>query len=85
MRGRVQGVGFRAFAAREAQRLGLAGEVRNRADGAVDVEAEGERAALETLLETLRRGPPAAVVTDVEARFGEGPPRHGGFHIGRSF
>jgi len=46
VRGYVQGVGFRAFVAREARRLALAGEVANRPDGRVEVTAEGARPLL---------------------------------------
>jgi acylphosphatase len=64
--GDVQGVGFRFFAERQARRLGLDGWVRNRYDGAVEVEAEGSNAALEQFLNDLRRGPRAARVQDVK-------------------
>jgi acylphosphatase len=63
--GDVQGVGFRFFAERQARRLGLEGYVRNRYDGAVEVEAEGNGGALEHFLSELRRGPRAARVQDV--------------------
>ena len=82
--GFVQGVGFRAFVLREAHALGLAGEVRNRGDGAVLVEAEGERVSLERLIEALERGPAAARVTRVAIRWSEGPARHRGFSIAAS-
>jgi len=82
IRGRVQGVGFRFFAVREAQRLGLRGVVRNLADGAVEVEAEGDRPSLALLVEALRSGPRAARVTAVDERWSEGPARHHGFEIG---
>ncbi len=82
IRGRVQGVGFRYFAAREARRLELCGVVRNRGDGAVEVEAEGDRPSLEQLVEALRVGPRAAQVTSVDARWSEGAARHRGFEIG---
>ena len=82
IRGRVQGVGFRYFALREARTLGVHGVVRNLADGAVEVEAEGERVNLERLVEMLRRGPRAAQITGVEVRWSEGPARHHGFEIG---
>ena len=66
VRGRVQGVGFRAFVLRRAQALGISGWVRNRADGSVELEAEGEAAALDGLEEAVTRGPPGARVTAVE-------------------
>jgi acylphosphatase len=67
--GDVQGVGFRFFAERHAQRLGLDGYVRNRYDGAVEVEAEGPSSALEQFLAELRHGPRAARVQDVNVRW----------------
>jgi acylphosphatase len=65
VRGMVQGVGFRWFTAREAQKLGLAGFVRNLAEGSVEVEAEGERGAVEGLIALLKVGPRAADVRDL--------------------
>jgi acylphosphatase len=62
VRGRVQGVGFRASVQARALKLGLTGYARNQFDGSVDVVAEGERANLETLLEYLHHGPPGARV-----------------------
>ena len=68
VRGRVQGVNFRAFAASHARRLGLAGWVRNLPDGdAVEVYAEGPRAAVEALLRRLSDGPGMARVDGVDA------------------
>ena len=70
--GRVQGVGFRAFVQRQAQRAGCTGYVRNAADGqSVEVLAEGTRTALEQLLDALQRGPRLAHVADVAASWGE--------------
>jgi len=63
--GDVQGVGFRFFAERHARHLGLEGYVRNRNDGAVEVEAEGAASALEQFLNELRHGPRLARVQDV--------------------
>jgi acylphosphatase len=65
--GHVQGVGFRVFAEREARRHGLHGYVRNRYDGAVEVEAEGQASDLEQFLDALRQGPRLARVQDVRA------------------
>jgi len=68
--GVVQGVFYRQATAQEANRLGVSGTVRNLADGAVEVEAEGERRAVEALVAWCRRGPPAARVEDVEVAWG---------------
>ncbi len=51
--GRVQGVGFRFQASWAARRLGLTGWVRNLSDGRVEMEVQGERTAIEKLLELL--------------------------------
>jgi acylphosphatase len=66
--GRVQGVWFRESCRREAVRLGVSGLVRNRPDRTVELEAEGEREAVDALLAWAREGPPLAVVSrlDVE-------------------
>jgi len=66
VKGRVQGVSFRYYTIEEAEALGLVGWVRNRSDGSVELEAEGEEAAVEQLLAWVRQGPPAAKVTAVE-------------------
>jgi acylphosphatase len=63
--GEVQGVGFRWFVRREAERLGLSGWVANEPDGSVRVVAEGPPTALEQLIARLRSGPPGAAVSDV--------------------
>jgi len=67
--GRVQGVNFRYYTRLKARSLGLTGYVRNRWDGTVEVVAEGDKKALEELLEFLWEGPPAAVVTNVEVEW----------------
>jgi acylphosphatase len=61
--GRVQGVFFRDTCRRVAQRLGVRGWVRNRADGAVEAVFEGEPAAVEALIDWARSGPEYAYVT----------------------
>jgi acylphosphatase len=63
--GRVQGVGFRYFARREAQALGLDGWVANESNGSVRCVAEGPRDQLEAFLAQLRDGPPGAFVERV--------------------
>lgn len=60
--GRVQGVWFRESCRRQADRLAVAGSVRNLADGRVEIEAEGPRTAVESLLRWARSGPPRAQV-----------------------
>jgi len=64
--GRVQGVGFRYSAIREAQRLRLKGWVRNASNGDVEVWAEGPEEALDLLLAWLKRGPSYSRVDSVE-------------------
>jgi acylphosphatase len=65
VRGRVQGVGYRMFAARLAAARGLIGWVANEPDGAVRCIAEGPRGVLEAFARELAAGPPGAVVRDV--------------------
>jgi acylphosphatase len=67
--GHVQGVGYRFFAQERAHVHALGGSVRNLPSGAVEVEAEGARPALEAYLLELRQGPPAARVSDVAVRW----------------
>jgi acylphosphatase len=70
VRGRVQGVGYRAFVEDEAYRRGLHGWVRNRRDGSVEAVFAGPRAAVESMVETCRRGPMGALVRAVDQREG---------------
>lgn len=65
VRGRVQGVGFRYFTQAAAMRAGVAGWVRNRPDGTVEIAAAGEADALERLEQEIRRGPAGARVDQV--------------------
>jgi len=80
--GVVQGVGFRVFVLDRARALGLTGRVSNTARGAVECIAEGDRLALEQLLEDLRRGPAAALVEDVRAGWLPATGTFTGFAIG---
>jgi acylphosphatase len=69
VRGRVQGVYFRASSQREAKRLGLTGWVKNRSDGGVEVLAEGEEDGLKELIAWAHRGPSASRVERVDVRW----------------
>ncbi len=64
--GRVQGVGFRWFVLRHAERLGLAGWARNLPDGRVEVVAAGPASALRDLESALRGGPTFGHVENVD-------------------
>jgi acylphosphatase len=77
--GRVQGVGFRFFAVREAQRRGLAGWVRNLGEERVEVVAEGPERQLADFLAALREGPPLAWVAGVTVAWQEATGEFRGF------
>lgn len=64
--GRVQGVFFRSRTSEVASSLNLKGWVRNLRDGRVEVVAEGEDNKIEELIKFLHKGPPHAIVSDVE-------------------
>ena len=64
--GRVQGVGYRDWTMRTAERLGLAGWVRNRSDGSVEALIVGDDQTVGRMIESCRRGPPAARVDAVD-------------------
>jgi len=63
--GRVQGVSYRASTASEGRRIGIVGWVRNRADGSVELEAEGSEETISALIAWCHEGPPSAEVTRV--------------------
>jgi acylphosphatase len=75
--GRVQGVGYRWWAVGEAERLGLSGWARNRADGSVEILAIGDPAAIAALERACAAGPPAAHVLAVRRNPGEDDGSHG--------
>jgi acylphosphatase len=64
--GLVQGVGYRASFERQAVALGLRGWVRNRRDGSVEAEVDGDPAALDAIVAWSRKGPPASRVDKVQ-------------------
>jgi acylphosphatase len=76
--GRVQGVGYRDWLVREAERLGLDGWVRNRADGSVEALLAGDEPAVQVLLSACRRGPRLARVDGIEEALAD-PPEEPGF------
>jgi acylphosphatase len=83
--GRVQGVGFRWWARRQADELALVGWVMNADDErSVELVAEGDPAALEELERRLHQGPPGAHVEEVEARRLAASGEYDGFGIVRS-
>lgn len=69
LRGVVQGVGFRYFTYRRAVELQLKGLVKNEDDGSVFVVAEGDRSAIEALIDYLKVGPSSASVSDVGVKW----------------
>ncbi len=71
VKGRVQGVGYRAFAQKKALELGLAGYAENLPDGRVEVVAEGPEEDLLTFLHHLRQGPRLARVEGLEVQWAE--------------
>lgn len=66
VRGRVQGVFFRAWTVQQAEALGVSGWVRNRRDGSVEIVAAGAEPAVHSLIERVRQGPPVAEVESLE-------------------
>lgn len=80
IRGRVQGVSYRAWTREQAARLGLSGWVRNRDDGAVEAVITGPAAAVDALLAACRDGPPAARVEGIAVESAE-PVTGSGFRV----
>jgi acylphosphatase len=71
VRGRVQGVGYRIFASRAAERHGIVGWVSNQSGGTVRALGEGDKGDLEAWLGELRRGPAGGFVSDVDERWSD--------------
>lgn len=81
VKGKVQGVGYRAFAARVALQRRLCGGVRNLDDGRVELEVEGPKDQILILIEDLNVGPPAARVAAVEVEWSQATGRFSDFQV----
>src|SRR5216110_987154 len=81
VRGKVQGVGYRAFAARIASQRGLCGGVRNLDDGRVELEVEGPKDQILILIEEAKTGPPASRVAAVDVEWGPATGRFSDFQV----
>jgi acylphosphatase len=79
--GRVQGVGYRAFTVRAATQRHLTGGVRNLDDGRVELEVEGLKDRILSLVEELKVGPPASRVTSAQVEWGSATGRHADFRV----
>jgi acylphosphatase len=75
--GRVQGVFFRAWAAEQAQALGVKGWIRNRGDGSVEALAFGDAGAVDAFIAKCRQGSPSARVERIDVEVAEGDPPEG--------
>lgn len=84
VKGKVQGVGFRAFTQYQATLRKLHGWVRNRAEGGVELEIEGLKPAVETFLQAMHQGPPLSQVVQVTVDWKEPNRQTEGFQVLRS-
>ena len=80
VRGRVQGVWYRGWTNEQAMTLALDGWVRNRRDGTVEAVLVGSHDSVESMLTKMRKGPPAAIVEDIEI-VAEGVSSPSGFSV----
>ena len=81
VRGKVQGVGYRAYTEMQANALKLDGWVRNRRDGTVEAMLSGEAAVIERMLIALRVGPPHSAVVNVRSEPEEAGAVEPGFRV----
>ncbi len=79
--GKVQGVGFRYFVLREAQKLGINGWVSNKSNGDVEALAQGEKADLEQFIAKVKEGPSFSRVEDVSLNWLNEGEQYFGFEI----
>lgn len=71
IKGRVQGVCYRAFTQEVAIKLGLAGWVRNKRDGTVEAVFDGEKSKIQEAIDLCWKGPSLAYVSDIEINWQE--------------
>jgi acylphosphatase len=81
VKGKVQGVGYRAYATRVASQRGLCGGVRNLDDGRVEIHVEGPEDRVLALIDDLKIGPPASRVAAVEVEWSPATGRFSDFQI----
>lgn len=81
VKGRVQGVGFRWFTEAEANKFGLKGYVKNRFDGDVEIEVEGEKEIIEQFIKQIKIGNRISRVDDVHLDWSECTDRYSNFQI----
>lgn len=81
VKGKVQGVGYRAFAARIASQRGLCGGVRNLDDGRVELVVEGPKDQILTVIEDAKTGPPASRVAGVDVEWSPATGRFSDFQV----
>ncbi|MDX9714571.1 MAG: acylphosphatase [Dissulfurispiraceae bacterium] len=79
--GQVQGVFYRAFTKKNADSLGIKGWVRNMPDGSVEAVIEGEKEAIDSMIQLCRQGPPASCVDNVVANPDSSQEDFDGFQI----
>ncbi len=81
VKGRVQGVGFRWFTEAEANKFGLKGYVKNRFDGDVEIEVEGEKEIIGQFIEQIKIGNRVSRVDDVHLEWSQWEDRYSNFQI----
>ena len=79
--GKVQGVGFRYFVLRQAQKLGINGWVSNKYNGDVEALAQGEKADLEQFIAKVKEGPSFSRVEDISLNWVNEAEKYFGFEI----
>ena len=81
VKGKVQGVFFRASIQREARKRQVVGWVRNLSDGCVEAVVEGKRERVEEIIDFCRKGPSLAIVTEVNVSWEEASGHYVTFRI----